>query len=385
MNQWIATEGKPAEERAERLQVENEGLQLKLSKMELEFNAIKSELVALTEEKQSLQDDYTNAVNRQNSISQQLQVKDEELAKATESLKIYDDKVSDIELLKAENESLRQKNQNLKLENDLILDRNKKFELKNNSLQDQLNGKDELIEDLNGTIEDSKKRMVQLRQTVEEQADQINLQNEEIDNLKEKMSLFNQGDTSKLITESMGKTLHEFQATSKGIADLTGYDNTATPGVGFYDSNITSPGFNETIHGFYASGTQHDIVADTQPHTRGKSQSIVESDHTLQAQIFEYIRKEKEWEDERKLYEEEKVKLEIDAEKLQNEKERLQQKVSQLERNNVEERSAHEIEMRRVREEQNNHQQNVSSQKTIHQDIMIIIIIVMIYQIIINI
>ena len=56
--------------------------------------------------------------------------------------------------------------------------------------------------------------MVQLRQTVEEQADQINLQNE-IDNLKEKMSLFNQGDTSKLITESMGKTFYEFQATSK--------------------------------------------------------------------------------------------------------------------------------------------------------------------------
>ena len=54
---------------------------------------------------------------------------------------------------------------------------------------------------------------------------------------------------------------------------------------GFYDSNITSPGFNETIHGFYASGTQHDIVADTQ-HTRGKSQSIVESDHTLRAQML---------------------------------------------------------------------------------------------------
>ena len=72
-------------------------------------------------------------------------------------MKIYDDKVSDIELLKAENESLRQKNQNLKLKMS-DLDRNKKFELKNNSLQDQLNQKDELIEDLNGTIEDSKKK-----------------------------------------------------------------------------------------------------------------------------------------------------------------------------------------------------------------------------------
>merc|ERR1712014_419998 len=114
-----------------------------------------------------------------------------------------------------------------------------------------------------------------------------------IRDLKEKIGIKNGDSLSyRPIASSMEKTL-------RGGNSLTN----ETQRFGLLDTMQ----FNETEHGFHKhldadTSTLH-IIDDTERGQRCKSQSVWEEDEGLQSQIYEYQKKEKEWNEMKKAME----------------------------------------------------------------------------------
>ena len=217
LKKWINEHGKASQEKAERLQIENESLQHELNAYRLESDAIKSNLLQITEENKTLIDNCKQLTNNKNIISAKLKDTLEQLKKTEESLEAYYQNESRWNELKTENVELKTRNSILITENSNLSHRNLLFESKNYSLINQTNERMQEIKTLTQYEDKYQAELNKLQNENDAALQTINEQNQIIAVLNEKLGLKQDDDTYRPITSSMLKTLRMEQIESSHV------------------------------------------------------------------------------------------------------------------------------------------------------------------------
>jgi len=306
LKKWMEEEGKASIYKSEQLQIENETLQHELSANRLEIDAMKSELMQITEENKGLKQDCQQNENHKKMLSVKLKDIKEDLQKTEQSLEEYYEKERKWTEIETKNVSLQKENENLKLEIKTISDRNVQFEETNNSL---LNKSNERMQDLNklkNELTKEDQQLFQLKNELKTANDSINAKNQIIDDLRQKLELKNDTDSYRPITS-------HFNAATLRMDEVEQFGSLYPPSLELYDMSSRSTMCAER-GGFHSESprilqemtSKLDLLNDVKSNNLYLYDDEKQNAIDIKSKIEEYKLKQTEWD---KLREEMKQKM----------------------------------------------------------------------------
>jgi len=247
LSEWIQSEGKPAVSERAALREKLQELQIERDHAALELAQLRTELQTRGDERAQLQQEVDGLRSDKMELAAKLKNERNVHQDATKTLEEYGAKDDELERVQNENQKLMEQLGAMKRENRKLTGNNERFQQRIRELTQQKKTGQEEYGAIESEVHEHQDMITSLRDQLEEAQNEIAVKEEVIDNLEQKLSLFNMGNTMDLIANQ-----------SHGVAQMV--DNKTMKVVASQVSLRTALSPSESKRHFDAVDSRMDVL-----------------------------------------------------------------------------------------------------------------------------